>query len=137
MTNTIKTSQENDEFAIRELINTWMEATKEGDIETVLSLMTDDVIFMTPGNKPFGKEMFSKASKDTKGKVRFEGTSNVEEIKLLGEWAYVRSYLRVVTIPPDGGTPVHRSGYTLTILHKETDGKWRLSRDANMLSLEI
>ena len=38
----------NDERAIRELVQTWMTATKAGDIQTVLSLMTDDVVFMTP-----------------------------------------------------------------------------------------
>jgi uncharacterized protein (TIGR02246 family) len=31
-----------DERAIRELVQTWMTATKAGDIQTVLSLMTDD-----------------------------------------------------------------------------------------------
>jgi hypothetical protein len=28
---------------------------------------------------------------------------------------------------------VHRSGHTLTILREETDGKWRLARDANLM----
>jgi uncharacterized protein (TIGR02246 family) len=31
-----------DEHAIRKLVNTWMAATKTGDIQTVLGLMTDD-----------------------------------------------------------------------------------------------
>jgi len=44
-----------DEKAIRKLIETWMQATKEGDLATVLSLMSDDVIFMVPGKEPFGK----------------------------------------------------------------------------------
>ena len=38
-----------DESAIRELIDTWMEASRRGDNKTVLSLMTDDSVFMTPG----------------------------------------------------------------------------------------
>jgi len=29
---------------------------------------------------------------------------------------------------------MRRSGYTLTILRKEPDGRWRLARDANMLT---
>jgi ketosteroid isomerase-like protein len=29
---------------------------------------------------------------------------------------------------------MHRSGYTLSILRKEADGKWRLWRDANMMA---
>jgi hypothetical protein len=46
-----------DERAIRELIATWLRASQAGDTQTVLSLMTDDVIFMVPGREPFGKEV--------------------------------------------------------------------------------
>ena len=35
-----------DEQAIRELIQTWLAATQKGDIQTVLGLMADDVVFM-------------------------------------------------------------------------------------------
>jgi len=38
-----------DETAIRELVDAWMDASKSGDLATVLGLMTDDAIFMTPG----------------------------------------------------------------------------------------
>jgi uncharacterized protein (TIGR02246 family) len=38
-----------DEQAIRDVVSTWMAATKGGDIETVLTLMTDDVVFLAPG----------------------------------------------------------------------------------------
>ena len=37
---------------------------------------------------------------------------------------------------PPGGEPVRRAGYTLTLLHKEADGQWRLARDANLLTLQ-
>ena len=33
-----------DERAIRELVSTWMTASEMGDVDTVLSLMADDVI---------------------------------------------------------------------------------------------
>jgi uncharacterized protein (TIGR02246 family) len=52
-----------DERAIRELVETWMEASNDGDTDKVLSLMTDDVIFMVAGQKPFGKEAFAAMSK--------------------------------------------------------------------------
>lgn len=41
-----------DERAIRDLIATWMKASQAGDLETVLGLMTDDVVFMVPGREP-------------------------------------------------------------------------------------
>jgi uncharacterized protein (TIGR02246 family) len=121
-----------DERAIRELVAKWMAASQAGDTATVLSLMTDDVVFMVPGREPFGKEAFAAASKDMQG-VRIEGKSDIRELKVLGDWAYLRSYLEV-TVMPAGGNAVERSGYTLTIFQKQPDGRWLLARDANLLT---
>jgi uncharacterized protein (TIGR02246 family) len=74
-----------DERAIRDLIATWIEASKKGDLQTVLSLMTDDVVFMVPG-RSFGKEAFAEASQRMKG-MAFEGRSEVLEIQVLGDSA--------------------------------------------------
>jgi uncharacterized protein (TIGR02246 family) len=40
---------DNDEREIRELVSTWMSATEAGDTEKVLSLMSDDVVFLVAG----------------------------------------------------------------------------------------
>ena len=120
-----------DERAIQNVIDTWMVATRKGDIETVLSLMADDAIFMVPGQKPFGKEAFAAAFRGMTN-VRFEGQSHIEELKVLGNWAYLRNYIEM-TITPEQSAPVHRAGYTLTILRKQEDGRWVLARDANLV----
>ena len=52
-----------DERAIRQVVEIWSAASKSGDVATVLSLMTDDVIFMVPGREPFGKAVLAEASK--------------------------------------------------------------------------
>jgi uncharacterized protein (TIGR02246 family) len=122
-----------DERAIRDLIETWMTATKSGDIATVLDLMTDDVVFMTPGNQPFGKEVFAAASGDMKG-IRIEGVAQVVELEVLGERAWVRTRIKVAMTLPGEHAPMRRSGYVLSIMRKEADGKWRLARDANLLA---
>src|SRR3546814_7923241 len=96
-------------------------------------MMTEDVVFMVPVQKPFGKKAFEAASGGMKY-VRIEGTSDIQEIRVLGDWAYLRSHIEVTVTPPDGGASVRRSGYTLTILRKEPDGRWRLARDANLLT---
>jgi uncharacterized protein (TIGR02246 family) len=123
-----------DERAIRNLIATWMTATQSGDLEKVLSLMADDVIFMVPGQAPFGKEAFAATSRDMKG-VRMEGKSNVEEVVVAGDWAWSRTHL-VVTATPPNGPAMRRSGYTLSILRKKPNGAWVLARDANLLTKE-
>jgi len=120
-----------DERAIRDLVATWMAASQAGDVATVLGLMADDAVFMVPGREPFGKEAFAAASQSMKD-VRFEGSYDIREIKVLGDWAYLRNYITVTMTPP-GGEPVRRAGYALSILRKQPDGKWVLARDANLV----
>ena len=121
-----------DEKAIRRVVETWMAASQSGDVATVLGLMTDDVVFMVPGREPFGKEAFAEASKSMDG-VKMEGTSEIVELRILDDWAFLRARLDITATPPNGD-PVHRSGYTLTLLQKQPDGQWRLARDANLLT---
>jgi len=121
-----------DERAIRELVDTWMKASRAGDTATVLNLMSDDAIFMVPGREPFGKDAFAASSKSIKG-FRLEGSADIRELRVLGEWAYLRNFIEITVTPP-GGAAVRRSGYMLTILRKESDGRWRLTRDANLVS---
>lgn len=121
-----------DERAIRQLIDTWISASKAGDLATALDLMTDDVVFTVCGQKPFGKEAFAAASAGLKS-VQLDGRSDIQEIQVLGDWAYLRNYLEMTMTPP-GGAPIRRSGYTLSIFRKEPDGRWRLARDANLMT---
>jgi uncharacterized protein (TIGR02246 family) len=120
-----------DERAIRELVEEWMAASKAGDTKAVLELMTDDVVFMVPGREPFGKEEFRATSEGMRD-FRMEGRADVEEVRVLGNSAWIRNHIEVEITPPDGET-MSRSGYTLTILEKGRDGRWRLSRDANLV----
>lgn len=118
--------------AVRDMVATWMKASGAGDLSTVLSLMADDVIFMTPDREPFGKDAFRASSKAMKG-VSFRGTRDIRKIEVLGDWAYIRNYIDV-TLTPSGGNAVRRKGYTLSILRKQADGKWLLWRDANLVA---
>lgn len=126
---------QNDEEEIRRLIATWMDATKAGDIDTVLGLMTEDVIFLTPGRPPMDKSAFAATAKAPPGQEapQFDGKSEIQEIKILGDWAFMWAKLSVVTTPPGGAPSMTRAGHTLSILRKE-NGKWLLARDANMLA---
>jgi uncharacterized protein (TIGR02246 family) len=74
-----------DEAAIRKLIDDWMQATAQGYLARVLSLMSDDVAFMTAGREPFGKKEFAAASAGMKD-VKLEGVAQPVEIQVLGDW---------------------------------------------------
>jgi len=121
-----------DERAIRELVETWMDASSRGDTAAVLELMDDDVLFLTPAREPFGKDAFKAASEAMCG-LKIDGRAEIEEMRVLGDSAWIRNRIKM-TVTPAGGEPLHRSGYTLTILRKGADGRWRLFRDANLVS---
>jgi len=121
-----------DERAIRELVDSWMDASRRGDTATVLDLMTDDVLFMTPSREPFGKDAFRESSEAMRD-VRIEGRAEIQEIEVLCDRAWIRNHIDL-TLTPAEGEPLKRSGYTLTILRKGDDGRWRLFRDANLVS---
>lgn len=123
-----------DENAIRQVVDAWMAASKSGDLATILTLMTDDAIFMVPGQEPFGKEAFAAASKGM-GNMQIDGAAEVIELQVLGRWAFIRNRIEVIVTPP-GGNPTRRSGYTLSLLRKEADGRWRLARDANLVTTQ-
>jgi uncharacterized protein (TIGR02246 family) len=121
-----------DDHAIRTVIASWLAATKAGDLAAIAVLMTDDVVFLTVGRPPFGKAEFL-AQSQRMADVKIDGTSTIEELHMDGNTAYLRAKL-TLTITPPSGAPFHKSGYTLTILRKEGDGRWRLTRDANLIT---
>jgi uncharacterized protein (TIGR02246 family) len=125
-----------DEQQIRDLVATWMSATRAGDIDKVLSLMTDDVVFLVAGQSPFGKQEFAAALRAPAGlpMPQIDGRSEIQEIRVCGDWAYTWTRLSVeVTPAAGGGRSTKRAGHTLSILRK-TDGRWLLARDANLLT---
>lgn len=126
---------QDDEREIRQLVSTWMDASKSGDVEQVLSLMTDDVVFLVTGQPVMRKAHFAAAARAQAGAnaLEFDGSSEIQEIKIFDGWAFMWQRLTVSITPRDGIESTKRAGYTLTILEKQ-DGKWKLARDANMLA---
>ena len=125
---------QSDKQAIRDMVHTWLDASKRGDNATLLTLMADDVLFITPGNEPFGNEQW-KAGNDQMKDMEMEADIDIKEIEVAGPWAWMRSFL-TVTITPTGGSPSKMSGHILTVLQKQSDGRWVIKRDANFVKPE-
>jgi len=124
-----------DEQAIRELAATWEKATAVDDYETIAGLMSEDATFLTPGNPPMrGRDAFMAAARSMMGKVRIEASGTFEEIQIVGDLAYAWRTMRVTATPAGGGEPMRRAGNTLSIFRREPDGRWVLTRDANLLA---
>jgi ketosteroid isomerase-like protein len=74
------------------------------------------------------------ASQASLQQVDLETNSEIQEINVVGDCAYIRTYLSMVITPKAGGSSVRRAGNTLSILRKQ-EGSWIMVRDANMLAV--
>jgi len=122
-----------DEQAIRDLIRNWLEASKTGNVDAILQLMAEDVVFLQPGQPPMrGRTAFAAAQKSISG-IDIDGRAEPQEIRVFGDWAYCWNYLAVEFKPRDGSPGGKRSGHVLSVLQKQ-HGRWVIVRDANMLA---
>ena len=122
-----------DEQAIRDLVATWLSASKAGDDATVLSLMAEDVVFLLPGQPPMrGRSAFAAAQKGL-ADVDVDASGEIQEVKVFGDWAYCWNHLTVTMTPRNGAAPAKRAGDVLSVLRKQA-GHWVIVRDANMLA---
>jgi uncharacterized protein (TIGR02246 family) len=127
-----------DEQEIREVHSTWIDAVNAGDLDHLLTLTTDDVVFINPGQAPVGREgfslAFSDAQKRTQKQVRIDCRSELEEVVVVGEVAYTRSRDALSVIRRAGEEVKQFAGYRITVYRKQPDGRWLLARDTHTLS---
>ena len=123
-----------DEREIRGIHSTWISAVNAGDLLRLLTLMTDDVVFLNPGQAPFGRDGFSDNFSAAHQQVRIRCSSELEEVVVIGEIAYTRSQDALSVTPRAGGEATQLAGHRITVYRKQADGRWLLARDAHTLS---
>ena len=124
-----------DEQAIRDLVARWHKATAAGDVDTILGLMAEDVVFLVRGKPPMkGRGAFEQGLRALLAQHRIESTGDVREVEVSGNLAYCWTDLKVRVVPLAGGSGQSRSGSALSVLRKQANGSWVLTRDANLLA---
>jgi uncharacterized protein (TIGR02246 family) len=123
-----------EERRIREVHSTWIGAVNAGDLACLLTLMADDVVFLNPGQAPFGRDGFSANFSAAHEEVRIHCSSELEEVVVVGEVAYTWSRDALSVTPRAGGEATALAGHRITVYRKQPDGRWLLARDANTLS---
>ena len=123
-----------DEQKIHEVHSIWIDAVNCGDLVRLLTLMTEDVVFLNPGQAPFGRDGFSAAFSTAHQKVQLRCISELEEVVVVGEVAYTRSRDALSVTPQSGGETTQLAGHRLTVYRKQPAGHWLLARDAHTLS---
>ena len=131
-------SPKSDERAIRDVISDWLRATAAGDVDAILPLMAEDVVFLRPGQPPMrGREAFAAGLRAALPQFNIQGISDIQEIQVFGNIAYCWNHLTVTMTPRTGNQSAKRhSGNVLSIFRKEPAGNWVICRDANLLTEE-
>jgi uncharacterized protein (TIGR02246 family) len=117
---------------ILDLMARWRDRSVAGDVDALLDMLADDVVFLTHGNAPFGKKEFEAGFRKFSAAASMELDHDVREVYVSGDLAYALSHLRVTTKPRQGGAGVTNEGDILTVFRK-SGGRWRLARDANLM----
>ena len=117
---------QSDEQEIRQLVSTWMAASKAREVQTVLSLMADDVIFLMPGQEVMDKAGFAAAARaqsgqGAKGMPDLKAKARYRRLKFSGTGAFMWTKLTVVATSRSDAQLITRGLYP--IHSHETEGK--------------
>lgn len=123
-----------DERKIREVHTTWIEAVNVGDLRRLLTLITDDLVLLNPGEEPLGRAGFIEKFSSAQQQFRINCTSDLEEVLISGDAAFTRSRDSLSVAPRGSSDVTQLAGYRLTVYRKQSDGRWLLARDAHTLS---
>jgi uncharacterized protein (TIGR02246 family) len=122
------------EREVGEMHATWIEAVNAGDLVRLLALMSDDAVFLNPGQAPMGRDGFAANFAAAQQRALIRCISDLEEVVVVGEVAYTRSRDALYVTPRADGEAAQLAGYRMSVYRKQPAGGWRLARDAHTLS---
>jgi len=115
--------------AIKKLHNELNAAWDNSDINGILALWTDDGIAMPPKKSPYvGKERISTRLQFLNDTTLENLSVEIEEIKVSGDWAFIRQTFKGTWTPKNGSEPTYENSKEIMILNKQTDGSWKIAR---------
>ena len=118
-----------DQDAIAAVSEQWVQAFRARDVDGLLSLYTADARVMSqdqPGltGKTEIRQLFTQLlGGETLPAINFE----IEEIGLMGDFAWASVLAAIVGAGPDAAVPY--LSRTFIIYRRDTDGAWRIFRD--------
>ena len=131
-----QTGDEAERKAILMLLGKWREARRAKDIDAILELVTDDVVFLPSSLPPTeGKgavEEMYRTFFPRYREIRHEAI--IEEVWVEGDWAFLWGTDELCLMPESGETETNLKGKGLSILKRQSDGSWRFWRGINNMT---
>jgi ketosteroid isomerase-like protein len=109
----------------------YVTAINSNNIDSLLGMLTEDVVFMAPNEKPYvGKHAVRPWLEGYLAAYKTRWDKPVQEFVVNGEWAFERYSYTSTETPRAGGETIVGTGWGLVVYHRDPDGKWRVARDA-------
>lgn len=109
----------------------YVKAINSNDLETIMGMLTEDVVFLAAHEKPYvGKSAVRPWVKGYLDAFKTQWEKTNLEFVVAGEWAFERYSYKSTDTPRAGGAAIEDTGWGLVIYRREGDGKWRVARDA-------
>lgn len=125
-------AQQNGLDELKSTLNNWVDGFNAGDYQKAISIYADDFIGYYP-NQPDQtlkdmKEQYRHIfnNRNLSVKISFKA----DEIKAVGDFAYVRMLLTASIKPTYAPQPAIASDKGLQIWHKQNNGEWKLIRSS-------
>jgi len=126
----VSAADSKDKAGIESTISAYNAALNGGDTAAVLTLYTDDGVFMPPySQSAIGREAVRKAYDSVFKELKFNVRFDVAElVQLAPAWAYVRTNSAGTTAHASTGKTTSEANQELFIFKKGDDGRWRIAR---------
>ena len=120
----------NDEKAIEQNQDTFVERGNAGDVDGVMACCSDDVVMMPPnGPVVVGAEAVRAWLAEFLEQFTAELSTTTEDLVVEGDLAYARRSFAWTLTPKAGGEPITDHGKTVLIYKREAGGTWKAALD--------
>ncbi|MFK7888275.1 MAG: SgcJ/EcaC family oxidoreductase [Gammaproteobacteria bacterium] len=122
-------SNSDDQKAVSEVSEQWVDAFRARDLDALMSLYTNDARIMSQDKaRVTGKADIRQMFEQLLGAETLPGINiDIEEVGLMGDFAWASVLAAIVGAGPDAEAPY--LSRTFILYRKQADGSWRIFRD--------
>ena len=122
------TNNEADVAAIEAVFRDSISKLKAGDLEGYLALFSEDIVWMPPNAKiEEGKDAVRQWGQPYFDQFTITQTASFDEVKISGDWAFVRGPYKDELVPKNEGDTVVDIGKFLYIFERQADKSWKIT----------
>lgn len=116
--------------AIEQLVERFIDAFNDGDVEVLRSSYTDDALVIPPGQASIrGRDaIIDQLWSPTFAAFDVDAELPIEEVQAEHAWGFVRGTYALRLVPADGGDTIVEEGRYIDVVRKDAEGAWKIAR---------